>query len=447
MTHKINPDAPTKIEGSAVQEVDRRDFVKAAAAVGATGSIAGLAMPVWGAAPAGDRLKVGLVGCGGRGTGAANQAINADPGVMLWAMGDVYEDRLKNSYNGLKNQHGTRVMVDQERQFVGFDAIDKVLESGVDVVILATPPGFRPDHLEKAVTAKKHVFCEKPMATDMPGLRRVMESAKKAKSQGTQLMSGFCWRYSMPERAMYGEINDGALGEIESIHSTYHTGPLGTRARTPEMTDMDFELRNWQHQNWLSGDIIVEQAVHSVDKMNWAMGNKPPVKATALAGRGLREGAERGDIFDHFAVIYEWENGARGFLTCRQVPNCSNDNTDWIAGSKGIGFVNGWAPRQSNLKFNDGATSFRFKGATPSMYQTEHNELFKAIRDGELINDGDWMTQSVAMGLMGREAGYSGRTITWDEIMNSQKEIVPADPKFGPRPPIVIPQPGVYKFS
>ena len=447
MTHKINPDAPTKIEGSAVQGVDRRDFVKAAAAVGATGSIAGLAMPVWGAAPAGDRLKVGLVGCGGRGTGAANQAINADPGVMLWAMGDVYEDRLKNSYNGLKNQHGTRVMVDQERQFVGFDAIDKVLETGVDVVILSTPPGFRPDHLEKAVAAKKHVFCEKPMATDMPGLRRVMESAKKAKSQGTQLMSGFCWRYSMPERAMYGEINDGALGEIESIHSTYHTGPLGTRARTPEMTDMDFELRNWQHQNWLSGDIIVEQAVHSVDKMNWAMGNKPPVKATALAGRGLREGAERGDIFDHFAVIYEWENGARGFLTCRQVPNCSNDNTDWIAGSKGIGFVNGWAPRQSNLKFNDGATSFRFKGATPSMYQTEHNELFKAIRDGELINDGDWMTQSVAMGLMGREAGYSGRTITWDEIMNSQKEIVPADPKFGPRPPIVIPQPGVYKFS
>jgi myo-inositol 2-dehydrogenase/D-chiro-inositol 1-dehydrogenase len=443
----MNPHIPTKTKGSATQGVDRRDFVKTAAAVGAAGSIAGLAMPVWGAAPAGDRLKVGLIGCGGRGTGAANQAINADPGVMLWSMGDVYEDRLKNSYNGLKNQHGTRVMVDQERQFVGFDAIDKVLESGVDVVILATPPGFRPDHLEKAVAAKKHVFCEKPMATDMPGLRRVMESAKKAKGQGTQLMSGFCWRYSLPERAMYGEINDGALGEIESIHSTYHTGPLGTRARTPEMTDMDFQLRNWQHQNWLSGDIIVEQAVHSVDKMNWAMGNKPPVKATALAGRGLREGPERGDIFDHFAVIYEWENGARGFLTCRQVANCSNDNTDWIAGSKGIGYVNGWAPRQSNLKFNDGATTFRYKGETPSMYQNEHNELFKAIRDGELINDGDWMTQSVAMGLMGREAGYSGRTITWDEIMNSQKEIVPTDPKFGPRPAIVIPQPGVYKFS
>jgi myo-inositol 2-dehydrogenase/D-chiro-inositol 1-dehydrogenase len=432
-----------KSEANSSDGVDRRAFVKTAAAVGATG----LAMPVWGAAAASDRIKVGLVGCGGRGTGAANQAINADPGVMLWAMGDVYEDRLNNSFNGLKNQHGTRVMVGDERRFVGFDAIDKVLDSGVDVVILATPPGFRPDHLEKAVGAGKHVFCEKPMATDMPGLRKVMETSKKAKAQGTQLMSGFCWRYAMPERAVYGEINDGALGEIESVHSTYHTGPLGTRARTPDMTDMDFQLRNWQHMNWLSGDIIVEQAVHSVDKMNWAMGNRPPAKATALGGRGLREGAERGDIFDHFAVVYEWDNGARGFLTCRQVPNCSNDNTDWIAGTKGIGFVNGWAPRQSNLKFADGSKEFRYKGGTPNMYQTEHNELFKAIRDGEVLNDGDWMTQSVAMGILGREAGYSGRTITWDEIMNSQKEIVPQDPKFGPMPPLEIPQPGVYKFS
>lgn len=427
-------------------EVARREFVKSTAVLGA-GSIAAATMPVWGSAPASDRLKVGLVGCGGRGTGAANQAINADPGVLLWAMGDVYKDRLRTSYDGLNQQHGTRVMVDRERQFVGFDAIDKVLDSGVDVVILATPPGFRPDHLEKSVNAGKHVFCEKPMATDMPGLRRVMATAKKAKEQGTQLMSGFCWRYSSPERAIYGEINDGALGEIESLHSTYHTSPLGTRERTDKMTDMDFELRNWQHFNWLSGDIIVEQAVHNVDKINWAMGNKPPVKATALGGRGLREGAPRGDVYDHFTVIYEWDNGARGFLTSRQQANCSNDNTDWIAGTKGIGFVNGWAPRQSNLKFADGSKTFRYRGSTPSMYQTEHNELFKAIRDGNVINDGDWMCQSNAMGIMGREAGYSGRTITWEEIMGSTQEIVPANPTFGDRPEIVIPKPGVYQFS
>ena len=427
-------------------EVARREFVKSTAAIGA-GSIAAATMPVWGSAPASDRLKVGLVGCGGRGTGAANQAINADPGVLLWAMGDVYKDRLNTSLNGLEQQHGTRVMVDRERQFVGFDAIDRVLESGVDVVILATPPGFRPEHLEKSVNAGVHIFCEKPMATDMPGLRRVMATAKKAREQGTQLMSGFCWRYAAPERAMYGEINDGALGEIESLHSTYHTSPLGTRERTEGMTDMDFELRNWQHFNWLSGDIIVEQAVHNVDKINWAMGNRPPVKATALAGRGLREGAARGDVFDHFTVIYEWDNGARGFLTSRQQPNCSNDNTDWVAGTKGVGFINGWAPRQSNLKLADGSKTFRYRGATPSMYQTEHNELFKAIRDGVVLNDGDWMCQSCAMGIMGREAGYSGRTITWDEIMGSTREIVPVEPTFGDRPEIVIPQPGVYQFS
>ena len=432
-------------KSSSEQGTSRRTFVKGTAVVGA-GTMAGLSMPVWGSAPASERLKVGLVGCGGRGTGAASQAISADPGVLLWSMGDVYADRLRGSLNGLEQQHKNRVMVDPGRQFVGFDAIDNVLDSGVDVVILATPPGFRPDHLEKAVNAGKHVFCEKPMATDMPGLRRVIATSKKAKEQGTQLMSGFCWGYAMPERAIYGEINDGALGEIESVHSTYHTGPLGTRARTDDMSDMDFQLRNWQHFNWLSGDIIVEQSVHSVDKMNWAMNNVPPARATAIAGRGLRKGEARGDVFDHFAVIYEWDNGARGFLTARQQPNCSNDNSDWVAGTKGIGKVNGWAPRTSNLKFADGSKEFRYKGATPNMYQTEHNELFKAIRDGGLVNDGDWMTQSCAMAIMGREAGYSGRTITWDEIMNSEREIVPTTLEFGDRPEIEIPSPGVYQF-
>ena len=208
-----------------------------------------------------------------------------------------------------------------------------------------------------------------------------MASARKAREQNTNLMSGFCWRYSMPERAFYGEVNDGALGEIESLHSTYHTGPLGTNARGEDWTDMDFQLRNWQHFNWLAGDIITEQAVHSVDKMNWAMGNTPPVKCTAIAGRGLREGDARGDIFDHFAVIYEYENGARGFLTCRQQANCSNDNSDWVCGTKGLGFCNGWGPRKTHLKFADGSPKWRYKGGTPNMYQTEHNELFKAIRE------------------------------------------------------------------
>ena len=426
--------------------VDRRDFVKAGAGAIAVTSIAG---QVWASAPASERLKVGLVGCGGRGTGAAGQALNADPGVILWSMGDIYGDRLQNSHQHLsKNSPAKdRIMVPESRQFVGWDAIDKVLGSDVDVVILATPPGFRPEHLEKSVNAGKHVFCEKPMAVDMPGLKRVMASARKANDQGTNMMSGFCWRYSMPERAFYGQINDGALGEIESLHSTYHTGPLGTNARQAEWTDMDFQLRNWQHQNWLSGDIITEQAVHSVDKINWAMGNRAPVKATAIAGRGLRDGAERGDVFDHFAVIYEYDDGARAFLTCRQQANCSGDNTDWVAGTKGKGFCNGWAPRQTNFQFADDSPEWRYQGSTPNMYQTEHNELFKAIRNGEQVNDGDWMTRSVMMALMGREAGYSGKTITWEQMENSQRDITPNALAFGPAPEIVVPRPGFYQFK
>ena len=435
-----------KQENTVAKGVDRRDFVKAGAGAVAAAS---LAMPVWGSQPGSGRVKVGLVGCGGRGTGAAGQALNADPSVMLWSMGDMYEDRLQASLANLtKNSPAKdRIMVSESRQFAGWDAIDKVLATNPDVVILATPPGFRPEHLEKSVNAGMHVFCEKPMAVDMPGLQRVMDSAKKAKAQNTNLMSGFCWRYSMPERAFYGEINDGALGDIESVHSTYHTGPLGTRAREADWTDMDFQLRNWQHFNWLAGDIITEQSVHSVDKMNWAMGNKPPVKCTAMAGRGLREGEARGDIFDHFAVIYEYDNGARGFLTARQQANCSNDNTDWVAGTKGVGFCNGWGPRKTNMKFVDGSDTWRYKGGTPNMYQTEHNELFKAIREGEnTINDGDWMTQSCLMALMGREAGYSGRTITWDEMLASTRDLTPKNQGFGPAPEVIIPRPGQYQF-
>ena len=369
---------------------------------------------------------------------------------MLWAMGDVYEDRLKNSYNGLKNQHGTRVMVDQERQFVGL----RRDRQGAGEWRGRGDPGdaarlpARPSR-ESRSPAKKHVFCEKPMATDMPGLRRVMESAKKAKGQGTQLMSGFCWRYAMPERAMYGEINDGALGEIESVHSTYHTGPLGNPGanarddrhglRVAELAAPELAVR--RHHRRAGG----------AQRRQDELGDGQPVRRSKCNGAGgawasgrcrawrhLR--SLRGDlrVGERRSRLPDLPPGAQ--LLQRQHRLDRGEQGHRLRERMGAEAVESQVQRRRH-------DSFRFKGATPSMYQTEHNELFKAIRDGELINDGDWMTQSVAMGLMGREAGYSGRTITWDEIMNSQNEIVPADPKFGPRPPIVIPQPGVYKFS
>ncbi|MHC4832838.1 MAG: Gfo/Idh/MocA family protein [Planctomycetota bacterium] len=342
---------PISTPVGAGQGVDRRDFVRTAAVLGTLP----LVTPVWGATRADDRLKVGLVGCGGRGTGAAANAMAADDGVVIWAMADVFPDRIERSITQLEeNADETRVLVAPERRFVGFDAVDQLLATDVDVVILATPPGFRPLQLEKAVAAGKHVFTEKPMAVDVPGAKRAMAAAKAAKDKNLAMVSGFCWRYSRPEQAIYGRIVDGDLGDIYAGHSTYHSGPLGTQARKADWNDMEFQLKNWWHFNWLAGDIIVEQACHSVDKLNWAKNNETPVKCVSLGGRGNREGEERGDVFDHFTAIYEYADGSRNILTCRQQANCSNDNTDWVAGSKGLGFINGWAPTRTRLEYNDG---------------------------------------------------------------------------------------------
>jgi len=432
-----------RLPNPASASIDRRAFVRAAA-VAAT---VPLVSPVWGSLRADDRLKVGLVGCGGRGTGAAVNALSADPGAVLWAIADVFPDRIDRCITQLEeNANPEQLALPPERRFGGFDAIDQVIASGVDVVILATPPGFRPAQLEKAVAAGKHVFCEKPMAVDVPGAKRVIAAAKAAKEKNLSLVSGFCWRYSSPERAIYGRILNGELGEVTAAHSTYHTGPLGISPRKPEWSDMEFQLRNWWHFNWISGDIIVEQACHSVDKLNWAKNNEPPVRCLGLAGRGNRSGPERGDVFDHFTAIYEYADGSRSILTCRQQANCSNDNTDWIAGTKGLAFVNGWAPNQIRIEPTSG-TPWAYSGPTPNMYQVEHDELFKSIREGRPLNDGDFMAQSTLMSIMGRDAGYTGQMITWEQLMNSTQTLGPSVLEWGPLPEPVIPVPGKTRFS
>ena len=435
---------PISTPAGAGQGVDRRDFVRTAAVLGTLP----LVTPVWGSTRADDRLKVGLVGCGGRGTGAAANAMAADDGVVIWAMADVFPDRIERSITQLEeNADETRVLVAPERRFVGFDAVDQLLATDVDVVILATPPGFRPLQLEKAVAAGKHVFTEKPMAVDVPGAKRAMAAAKAAKDKNLAMVSGFCWRYSKPEQAIYGRINDGDLGDIYAGHSTYHSGPLGTQARKADWNDMEFQLKNWWHFNWLAGDIIVEQACHSVDKLNWAKNNETPVKCVSLGGRGNREGEERGDVFDHFTAIYEYADGSRNILTCRQQANCSNDNTDWVAGSKGLGFINGWAPTRTRLEYNDGRPTWTYKGPTPNMYEVEHQHLFSAIRDGEPVNDGDFMMQSTLMSIMGRDAAYTGQTLTWDDLMKSEQVLGPSDLEWGPLPEVVVPVPGRTRFA
>jgi predicted dehydrogenase len=423
----------------------RREFLKSSALLGAALAAPAILPSRGQAAASGEVLKVGLIGCGGRGSGAANQALNADKNVVLTAMADAFPEPLQASLKGLQTQFPDRVKVTPETSFVGLDAYQKLINSGVDVVLLATPPGFRPMHLKAAIDAGKHVFCEKPMATDSPGLRSVMESAKAAREKNLSLVAGFCWRYDAPRREFYKRIHDGAIGEIRAVYATYYTGavkPMPPVSERPsKMGDLEWQMRNWYNFVWLSGDGLVEQACHSIDKVAWAMKDKPPVKAVAVGGRMTPN--NQGNIFDHMFVVYEYENDVRAFLGQRQVGNCYSDNSDYLMGSEGVG-KSGW-----NAPYTKGKQTWRYRDSGPKvdMYQTEHNELFAGIRAGKPINDGQWMAQSTLMGIMGRMAAYTGQEISWEQAMNSQEKLVPENLDWKMKldcPPMAMP--GATKF-
>lgn len=401
-------------------KTDRRSFLKSGAAVlGSTIPLAGvMAGPV--ASTRNNTLKVGLIGCGGRGTGAAAQALAADPDVILTAMGDAFSDRLESSYAAILEEQPAKVKVDKSHKFIGFDAYQKVIDSGVDVVILTTPPAFRPAHLVAAINAGKHVFCEKPVAVDAPGVRTVLEAAKKAKQRNLSLVSGFTFRYDMPKRAFFEKILNGAVGKIKTVSSTRNGGDLWYKPRQEGWTDMEYQLRNWYYQNWLSGDYIVEMIVHSLDMMTWAMGDKMPVRATGTGGRQVRVDPKYGNIYDHFAIEFEYENGARGFSFSRQQPGCSNRNTVEVAGTDGDGYVN--AGRGVHIT---GKNPWEYQGEKNNPYQTQHDELFASIRKNKPMNDGLMMANSTMLAILARMAGYSGQTISWEEALNSTQTIGP----------------------
>jgi predicted dehydrogenase len=269
-----------------MKDKSRRNFIKSTGAVAIGSTVAlNFGLPGSSFAMNSDTLKIGLIGCGGRGTGAANQALNADPNVVLTHMADIFGDRMELSINSLKQQHGDRVKVGNSGRFVGFDGAKKVIDSDVDVVILTTPPCYRPKMLEMAVEAGKHIFCEKPMAVDAPGIRRVLVAAQKAKEKKLSLVSGFCWRYHTPKRETFGRILDGAIGNVHTVYNTYNTGALWLRDTQPDWSPMKKKMRNWLYYNYLSGDHIVEQAIHSIDMMSWALGDIKPVSATGTGGR------------------------------------------------------------------------------------------------------------------------------------------------------------------
>lgn len=365
-------------------------------------------------------LKVGLIGCGGRGTGAALQALKADPDVILTAMGDVFEDRLEEAYAALIEGGAEKVKVNKENKFIGFDAYLKVIESGVDVVLLATPPAFRPLHLTAAVDAGKHIFCEKPVAVDAPGVRKVLLAAKKAKEKNLSLVSGFCFRYDSANRAAFGKVLDGAIGDIRTVSTFRNGGELWYKPRQPGWTQMTYQMRNWYYHNWLSGDFIVEQAVHSLDMMSWIMGDKMPIRATGTGGRQVRVDEKYGNIYDHFAVEFEYANGVRAFHFTRQQAGTSHRNSVDVMGSDGSAFMN--IGRDYAIT---GKNAWKYDGPKNNMYQTEHDELFASIRSGKPMNDGEWMANSTMLAIWARMAGYTGQTISWDQAFNSDQSLGP----------------------
>ncbi|NNM24376.1 MAG: Gfo/Idh/MocA family oxidoreductase [Phycisphaerales bacterium] len=424
--------------------ITRRDFVRTTALTSA-GALA-LGRVATARPRAMDTIQVGIIGCGGRGTGAVMQALKADTNAQLTAMADAFPERIETCRDYLMQNEAIadRVAVQEADCYAGFDGYKELIDSGVDMVILTTPPVFRPMHLEYAISRGKHVFCEKPVAVDAPGIRSVLATTAEAKRRNLALMSGFCWRYNFPQRETYGRIHDGQIGDVTAIHTTYNTGPLGDVARDPSWSDTEWQLRNWKAFTWSSGDHIVEQAIHAIDWIHWALQGELPTRAYAVGGRQCRTGAWTGNLYDHFSVVYEFASGARGFHMCRQIPDCTNDNSAYIMGTKGTCKSNPWAP---NSIVMTGEQPWRYTGPNNDMYQTEHDELFASIRAGTPINDGVHMAHSTMMGIMGRMCAYTGEALTWDQCMASQEDLTPATWEWGDRPfpPVAMPSERQYR--
>ncbi len=387
-------------------------------------------------------LRIGLVGCGGRGTGAATQALKADRNVRLVAMADVFRDRLDASLNRLRDNRDIvdKIDVADARKFAGFDAYQRLIDCGVDVVLLCTPPGFRPLHMQAAVTANKHIFAEKPIAVDAPGVRRVERICEEARRKSLSVVSGLCLRFSNHYKEMMRRLHAGAIGAIVALQANDLRGRIWMFPRQPDWTDMEWQMRNWYYFTWLSGDFNVEQHVHNLDVCAWAMRGQYPVKAVALGGRQVRTGPEFGHIYDHFSVVYEYESGLKLFSNCRQQERCAGDMTVHAMGSQGRAEI---SERRMVIT---GPNNWLEQGRDNDFYQTEHDELFASIRAGRPINNGAYMCKSTLMAILGRMAAYTGRVITWDQAYNSREDLSPPRYEWGPIETPRVSQPGQTPF-
>ncbi len=427
-----------------IQATSRREFVKTSS-LAASGSIAGAVQLCSAVHVSGDdTLKVGLIGCGGRGTGAATQALMADSRVKLTAMADAFQDRLNTSLKSLNKIEGleSKIDVPPERQFVGFDAYKQVLESDVDVVLLTTPPHFRPLHLQAAIAASKHVFAEKPCAVDATGVHSVLRSCEEAKKKNLAVVSGLCLRYHYPYREAVHRIQDGVIGEVRTLLANDYRGPIWVKPRQPEWTDMHWQMQNWYYFTWLSGDFNVEQHVHNLDLCAWAMSDQYPIKAIGMGGREVRKGIAYGNIFDHHSVVYEYANGARLISNTRQIEGCKSDISVTVLGSTGTAHL---TERRNGVRIS-AKNDWNYSGEEKNLYQVEHDELFASIRAGKPINNGEYMAKSTLLAIMGRMATYTGQEITWDMAWNSKEDLSPPRYEWGEITTPEVAVPGVTRY-
>ena len=409
--------------------VSRREAAKAlgAAAITAAGM-----RSVHAQSPSSDVIRVGLIGAGGRGTGAMMQAL-AVPGsnVKLTAIADVFDRSIAGAVKQAESQKDKFDCPD-DRRFQGLDAYRKVLDH-CDLVILASPPAFRPFHFAEAVKAGKHVFMEKPVCVDAAGARMVLAAARQADEKKLKVVVGLQRHYEDKYRQTLSRVRDGLAGDLVSGVIYWNGDRPWFKNRQPGMSELQYQVYNWGHFNWLSGDHIVEQAVHSIDRLSWAMNDELPVNVVCTGGREVRPDKPEGNnIFDHFCAAFEYADGRRGFHMCRHFPGAANDNSDYVVGTKGTATVNGFANRQEIVV--DGSV-WQSEAPKNDMYQTEHDELFASIRSGKPINDGVRMTNSTAMAIMARMSAYTGQAVSWQHVWESKEDLSPPQWALGPLPP------------
>jgi predicted dehydrogenase len=377
-------------------------------------------------------IKVGVVGCGGRGTGAAGDCANAAPGVVIHALGDVFQNRLDGARKNLSDGLKEKMQVTDDRCFVGFDAYQRVINSGVDLVILATPPGFRPMHVRAAVDAGKHVFMEKPVAVDPVGVRSILASAEIAAQKNLGVVAGTQRRHQKSYVETIKRIHEGAIGDVVSAQCYWNQGGLWMNPRQPGWSDVEWQLRNWLYFTWLSGDHIVEQHVHNLDVINWVL-QATPQSVLSIGGRQQRTDPAYGHAYDHFTSDFEYPNGVRVMSMCRQQDGTDSNVSENIIGTKGR--ANPWGSIR-------GATNWRFEGESPNPYVQEHTDLIASIREGKPLNEAKRIAESTLTAIMARMSAYTGKRVTWDQAMNSKLDLVPAKLEFGPMPTPEVAIPG-----